>query len=186
MRSPRRSATPTRLSSRDWAQLADGYYSRAEKLCGHGRPGFADPRGGCLQPGDRCLLEGRRHPDRGAEVARRPAPPTPGPGSHRPGASAAPAAPTDTMTWAAPIRSSASCRGAVIPLTVCCMTVTYTPAAERDLRRTRRARRDVGCPMRCCARHRSSPRSAIALAYFGRIRAFDASETPGNPVGSSI
>ena len=62
-------------------------FARGETL-GHGRPGLADPCGGRLQPCHRCLLEGRRHPDRRSEIARRPAPPAPGPGSHRPGGSA--------------------------------------------------------------------------------------------------
>src|SRR4051812_32785925 len=60
------------------------------------------------------------------------------------------------------------------------MTVTYTSAAERDLRRTRRLTRPgfsdalLGATSLVVA-------LGIALAYFGRVRAFDVADIPGNP-----
>jgi cell division protein FtsW (lipid II flippase) len=60
------------------------------------------------------------------------------------------------------------------------MTVTYTRAAERDLRRTQRT---TGSGLSAALLLATSLVVAlgIALAYLGRVRAFDASETVSNP-----
>jgi cell division protein FtsW (lipid II flippase) len=60
------------------------------------------------------------------------------------------------------------------------MTVTYTPAAERDLRRSRRATRPGFSDAMLWATSLVVA-LGIALAYLGRVRAFDASETASNP-----
>ena len=60
------------------------------------------------------------------------------------------------------------------------MTVTYTPAAERDLRRTRRATRPR-LPDALLFATSLVVALGIALGYLGRMGAFDLSETPGNP-----
>ena len=66
------------------------------------------------------------------------------------------------------------------------MTVTYTRAAERDVRASPAHDATQAFPMPCCARHHSSPPSAIALAYFGRMGAFDRPRRPGTSVRQSI
>ena len=55
------------------------------------------------------------------------------------------------------------------------MTVTYTRAAERDVRRARRTM-GRGFPDALLCATSLVAALAIALAYFGRVRAFDASE----------
>lgn len=60
------------------------------------------------------------------------------------------------------------------------MTVTYTPAAERDLRRTRRTARPLLPDALLCATSLVVA-LGIGLALFGRMRAFELSETPASP-----